>query len=787
MRSSTVTKLLFTLFLCVFSGAVCADPSASVISHTDLSVSFLSSMFGTVGNVLQGSSGQMLGMLFLWFNKGILVVAGLWLAYTSATLILRAAQEGSMQSNINKNGGLMLFCRIALGIGMLIPNATTGYSLLQVGIMKSVVAGVSLADNVWSNGLNYLQEGGVVWHQPFDSGGGKRNGAISFDKNTINPIVQIYANEVCMYKNMNAINKMQDARNNMAPSDMNGVTSQHVYFSPHKIGGTWYFPATQQENTSHDASGSWGCGSVSPYVSNTKSSSSVPVDAGMVLDDVVANLQPTARMAADPNSSLTTNQANDAIVSNILSYANSMLPFTTTIPNSSKLQKSLGKAGIDGWITAGRYYWDLSVLQSRYKANSSLSTYFPAAKSSVSRAASKFVSPNLSGNSLCTNVNLVNCTDVQSSLGAVESTARGTATNSGYDADSVHGIGNKILRALMGPVSGGVVGIITDFDTSGTGGMGADPILFLHHVGMDCLSVAEGIWFESIGLIMALLLATGVCTSTYNAQFPIGEAVEWIKPALYVIATMFFGIAVVLGFYVPLYPFIIFTFGVISWMIAVLEALVAAPLVALGLTHPEGHDFMGKAEQALMIILGVFLRPALMIIGLIAAMILSYVSLRFLVYSYTGFLNDLFSISPTNIHAGNLISSSGVASLNMIREKPSISSLIYSIVAMPIFLAIFASIVYAVVTQCYSLVYVLPDNILRWIGGPQTPSSMSPQQMAEKISGQLSSGVSSIGQAADKGIDSYRKQKPKDSLTGDSGSNTAEEKTKGDASKGGGA
>ncbi len=54
--------------------------------------------------------------------------------------------------------------------------------------------------------------------------------------------------------------------------------------------------------------------------------------------------------------------------------------------------------------------------------------------------------------------------------------------------------------------------------------------------------------------------------------------------------------------------------------------MVAEPVVALGDNHPEGHDAFGKGEQAILILMNVFLRPAMMIIGYIIAIALCYVS-----------------------------------------------------------------------------------------------------------------------------------------------------------------
>ena len=94
----------------------------------------------------------------------------------------------------------------------------------------------------------------------------------------------------------------------------------------------------------------------------------------------------------------------------------------------------------------------------------------------------------------------------------------------------------------------------------------------------------------------------------------------WIVPIMMMLAIGCLTVGATLGYYVPMYPYIMFSFGCLGWMIAILEAMVAAPLIALGLTHPEGHDFLGKAEQAIMLLLGIFLRPVLMVVGLIGRM-----------------------------------------------------------------------------------------------------------------------------------------------------------------------
>jgi len=142
----------------------------------------------------------------------------------------------------------------------------------------------------------------------------------------------------------------------------------------------------------------------------------------------------------------------------------------------------------------------------------------------------------------------------------------------------------------------------------------------------------------------------------------------------------------ILSVYLPLVPFMFFTFGIISWLIFVIEAMAAAPLVALGVTHPEGHDLMGKAEQALMLWLSVFLRPIAMVIGLIAGIVLMYVAVSVLNAGFGGVVEDIFNGSPSSAFKGITV------------------------------ILIYTFIMVALVNQCFGLIYLMPEKIMRWLG-----------------------------------------------------------------------
>ena len=54
-------------------------------------------------------------------------------------------------------------------------------------------------------------------------------------------------------------------------------------------------------------------------------------------------------------------------------------------------------------------------------------------------------------------------------------------------------------------------------------------------------------------------------------------------------------------------------------------------------------------------------------------------------------------------------------------------------ITIPLLLFIFAGLMYQAIIACYSLIFSLPDYILRWIGGPQQPSAINPSEMAQQM------------------------------------------------------
>lgn len=287
-----------------------------------------------------------------------------------------------------------------------------------------------------------------------------------------------------------------------------------------------------------------------------------------------------------------------------------------------------------------------------------------------------------------------------------------------------------------------------------------DPLFHLSHLGLTMLNTAVSYYIETTNGIYriskqlvidytAVIASTGAVSGLLSsiggfagsAATIAGGMVETVMKLLYSfdkeglslylplgasIAGVFFVLGLILGIYLPLMPFLIYVFTVIGWLIAVIEAMVAAPLVALGVTHPQGHDLLGKSEQAVILLLGIFVRPAAILLGFIFAITLLYIAAELVNY---GFIMTIANYLATSL-SGHPVSD---------------SVYIKSIVVGGMLIA-YAYIMMEVVEQVFGLIYQVPEKLLRWIGA--APESSGVGQRLGQIKQGMQSAVSQASQGA---------------------------------------
>lgn len=159
-------------------------------------------------------------------------------------------------------------------------------------------------------------------------------------------------------------------------------------------------------------------------------------------------------------------------------------------------------------------------------------------------------------------------------------------------------------------------------------------------------------------------------------------------PMLFSLIFSFIAFGFTLAIYVPMVPYVLWMGGVTGFLILIAEALVASPLWAVMIMHPSGEGVTSQQSQnGLMLLLGLFTRPALMLMGMILGM--------FMVEPLVMMINDTFFYAMSSVQAGSV-------------------TMLFSFVG---YAALYVSLILTVVNKCFSLIHVMPDKVLRWIGG----------------------------------------------------------------------
>jgi defect-in-organelle-trafficking protein DotA len=253
---------------------------------------------------------------------------------------------------------------------------------------------------------------------------------------------------------------------------------------------------------------------------------------------------------------------------------------------------------------------------------------------------------------------------------------------------------------------------------------GVNPIVALANMGVQYINFSGNLWIMLLNMAItsALIPVFGIFIfALISLAMPL--LLAWVG----VMTTIGFTTA----YYIPILPYMIFTFGALSWLITVIEAMVAAPLVALGVTHPEGHDAFGKGEHAVMILLNVFLRPSMMIIGYIGAIALSYVGVWIL---NAGYDTAISFIQQQNTNTNAFGTSSAASGTGGYSDWAGIYAFFFSILT-------YTTMYLILVQKSFTLISLLPDKVLRWIGGTQESTGQEAAQWAGEVKDQQRAGI----------------------------------------------
>jgi len=269
---------------------------------------------------------------------------------------------------------------------------------------------------------------------------------------------------------------------------------------------------------------------------------------------------------------------------------------------------------------------------------------------------------------------------------------------------------------------------LTDLEIASGVGMGSAAAASL--VGFGASGEVMAAATQMTGLILGLKLQFEIVQQAYS----MAGMLMWL-PLIITTCTSLFVAGVSFAILVPIMPFILYWSGQVSWLLSVMEAVIAAPLLCLAWAVPGGHTHMGHTLSGVKVLIGVVFRPVLMVLGLFAALILTFILIKFSSQAFQivsdqilGFANSMSSTPPTYWMGSHLIYQNN-------------SSITEGVLAV-LMLLLFCSLMVMAFNKCFSMIYMIPEKVLGWIGIQVQGTGA---QDAEKLSGGV---TQSAGQAA---------------------------------------
>lgn len=185
----------------------------------------------------------------------------------------------------------------------------------------------------------------------------------------------------------------------------------------------------------------------------------------------------------------------------------------------------------------------------------------------------------------------------------------------------------------------------------------------------------------------------------------VGGGLTTIGAGFYSLAGITLTLGFVLCYIIPLLPFMYFFFGITKWVMSIFEAMVAIPLWALAHLRIDGDGLPGQAAaNGYYMILEIFLRPILIVIGMIAG--ISIFTACAFVMNETW---DLVTVNVTGYDGGSVSAPDGTPQfLNVEYFRQGVDTFFFTL--------LYAVVLYMLSMACFKMIDQIPQQILRWIG-----------------------------------------------------------------------
>ncbi|BBO86762.1 DotA protein (plasmid) [Desulfosarcina ovata subsp. sediminis] len=657
------------------------------IPDTDLSGQLLDNIFGNGWElIVPGSSipeetvvSTFVFPLFQMLNAVVLTATAIMVGYVFCFGVVGTANEGVPLGR--RFHSMWVPIRAAMGVTWLIP--LPYISILQIMLLTCISWSISFANEVWSTGLDYLETntGFIATAETEDTAQVENIAAGIMD----NLIIQHYYDH-----------KLD------IPTENNVIYETITKNGEHQIYFVFYPPDTDGIVTEDMGQILLNCEDPEGQLCSAR------YDA---LEQLVKDLVPISlgiigiNTASYSSSIPTADDFNDAVETYRQTVANNADAYfdekNTDI--TEKIHEFVEEAKQLGWSSAGAWYWNMARIQA--EASDEISNI-----PEVDSFNENVLNPSVSFGQINEYLTAAEAYR-ESATQSVEG-----SPGSKMDLMDIRG-GDDGIKWLLAKLnfSNGFVDLITDSDSdivtslASTGHtiIGMSELLLgaaaLIDIGQETIKQADNSFTGIVttlipGLSMKKKIVIGVIIGT----------LKFLGKVVFLLIFILFPLGVGLAFYLPAVPLLLWVMSVLNWLILILETLVAAPLWAAAHAMPSGEGLAGDhGKPGYYIFIQILLRPVLMVTGLL----LSIIVLK----CVGAFIGECFNIFSEAMNDGYL--QGPVTQISM--------------------MFVFGSLAALYAHRIFSLIFHLPDNVMRWVGG--NIHSMGESMDVDKMKNQFGS------------------------------------------------
>lgn len=680
----------------------------------DVTVGILQHIFGPIIDVLVkgqdpntvAAASNLLATLFSFFNSGILVVGSIIVSYVASMGAINTANDGEAMGKAWST--VWTPVRIVAGGAVLLPSVS-GYSFIQMLVLMISLWSIGFATGMYKLGmtLGVLKPDGIV-ATSYQTGTyfglrdfGKQYLAAAYCARAANTIYADAAGNPSVMANSAAADKQVTT----------GSRTDYTFFIKDRnaatnlgggapICGTVTLTAYTPSGTYSDTSGTQAA------LDNMRAAlmaQKLQAATGLMLDiDNWVNTMPS-----DINQPGWTNVQSSQFNSIVKNREDQV---AAAIANNAANSEGSVNAGVTafvnemtkgGWAMAGGWYQRVGLLHTK------LSTI-------TSEAVGAVTTPSLAGLPEDARAKLLkySVTTVAETIAQKSEEA-----GNGYDASTSvkpedlasmlpkDGFSDVNVGALDADMStkatllmNGMMQKATDF-TIGSGS-GVDAVSRMKMTGDLLSSYQAMLWAAEFSIKTAItgvrVVSNGLGVTKLAGVDLHGMATDiwdWALavpiPIIAKLAQYVGYLAYYFGVAIPSLPYTIFMLTVVGWVLGVVQTVIAAPLWAVMHMRPS-QTFVGSEAQGYLLLLALFVRPALAVIGLFAAFLVADPIVDYIAKAFFAMRGDVAS------------------STGWVGVLAQFTQFFW-------WYATFGFVVGGVLTMVFGLPQMLPDKVLAWL------------------------------------------------------------------------